>query len=908
MLQGRETERAAVADLVERTRAGRGGALVLRGQPGVGKSALLADAVAVAEDLTVLRTQGIESEFPLPFAALQRLLRPVMAFADRLPARQTRALRAVFGEVEGGADDRFLVYLSVLSLLAEAGEREPVLAVVDDAHWLDEASAGALLFVARRLELEHVGVLFAARTGDVRTFDAGDLPAVDLGGIDRDAARALLSDRAGVPVPPAVSETLVASTGGNPLALVELTRALGTDQLAGTAALPERLPLTEGVERAFLDRCRRLPEDAQTVLLVAAADDSGRVATVRGAVAELGVGEDGLEAAERSGLVSFRSGTVELWHPLVRSAVYGAATGTQRRRVHRALATAMTTTADDADRRAWHLAASVAEPDEAVVAELDRAAERAHHRGGHESASAAAERAAELSVGREARAQRFYTAARCAWLAAQPARARGLADAAAAQAEEPGLLADVRRLRARIEWNTGSLDLGHRLVLEAAAEVAPSDEQRAREMAMFAAALAAFGARSGTGIDPTSLVPVPPPDAPMRVRCFDDLLRGLAAVASGDWGLAATHLHRALALAEDLADDDQDLLPNLGIAALHIGDDEAAFRFDDRLLARARGTGALVMVLYALTRRALPQLATGRWTAAVAGATEALPLAESTGQRGLTGLPLAVLALVAAWRGDAAAADLHLAALDEVVAGHPLGILAGTVPDLARWARAVRAGAGTASSLRYLQQLEHPIVQRWAALDRIEAAVHAGRPELANEWLADLAGFAEATGSAWATALAEHGRGVLGDGAEAEAHFRRALDAHAGSLRVPARARTQLAYGEFLRRSRRRVDARTHLRAALETFEDLGAEPWAERSRQELRASGETARRRDDAALPTLTAQEQQVAGLVRQGLTNRDIAARLFLSPRTVDFHLRNVFTKLGVSSRTELAALALD
>ncbi|MGY1604452.1 ATP-binding protein [Geodermatophilus sp. SYSU D00815] len=905
MLQGRETERAAVAGLVERIRGGHGGALVLRGSPGAGKSALLAEAVTATEGMTLLRTQGIESEFPLPFAALQRLLRPLMGAADRLPAPQTRALRAVFGEVEGGAEDRFLVYLAVLSLLAEAGERQPVLAVVDDAHWLDEASASALLFAARRLELEHVGLLFAARTGDVRTFDAGDLPAVELGGLDREAAAALLGALAGVAVPPAVGDALVAGTGGNPLALVELARTLGREQLSGAEALPERLPLTEGVERAFLERSRRLPDGAQTLLLVAAADDSGRVATVRAAAAELGVGEEGLEAAERSGLVRFRDGVLELWHPLVRSAVYGAATSTQRRRVHRALAAAMTA-ADDVDRRAWHLAASAEQPDESVVAELDRAAERAHHRGGHESAAAAAERAAELSPSREGRALRLYTAARCAWLAAQPARARGLADAAAAQADEPGLLADVRRLRARIEWNTGSLDLGHRLVLEAAAEVAPHDEQRAREMAMFAAALAAFGARSGTGIEPTSLVPVPPPDAPVRVRCFDDLLRGLAAVPAGDWRTAATHLRRAMALAEDLADDDQDLLPNLGIAAMHIGDDAAAFRFDDRLLARARSTGALVMVLYALTRKAFPQLATGRWSAAVAGAAEALPLAENTGQRGLTALPLAVLAVVAAWRGEDA--DEHLAALDEIVATEPLGILAGTVTDLARWARAVRAGAGSAASLRYLAQIEHPLARRWAGLDRVEAAVHAGREDLARDWLADLEEFAAATGSDWATALVEHGRAVLADGPAAEEHFRRALAAHGRSARVPARARTQLAYGEFLRRSRRRVDARAQLRAALETFEDLGAEPWAERARQELRASGETARRRDQGEVPALTPQEQQVATLVRQGLTNRDIAARLFLSPRTVDFHLRNVFAKLGVSSRTELAALALD
>jgi DNA-binding CsgD family transcriptional regulator len=906
VLQGREDERARIAALVDGARAGRGGALVLRGQPGVGKSTLVADAADRAGEVTVLRTQGIESESPLAFAALQRLLKPVLSWADRLPAPQAQALKAAFGETAGGEADRFLVFLAALSVLAEAAEQRPVLAVVDDAHWLDDASAAALLFVARRLENERVALLFAARDGDVRSFDSGDLPDLSLSGVDQAIAARLLGEQAGVTVPREVSAPLVAGTGGNPLALVELGSALSAAQLSGAEPLPARLPLTDGVERAFRDRHQRLPASAQTVLLVAAADDSGRLTTVRAAAAALGADDDGWAAAERSGLLRVRHAALELRHPLVRSAVYGGATSTERRQVHRALADALDG-AVDADRRAWHLAASVAEPDPTVVAELDRAAERAVRRGGHEAAAAAWERAAELSTDADERGRRLYWAARSAWLGAQPARARHLADAAAATAVEPGLLADIRRQRARIEWNTGVLDVGHRMVLEAAAEVAPVDPRRAREMAMFAAALAAFGARSGTGIDPAALVPEPAPDAPARDRCFSGLLLGLDAVLHEDWSRATPHLRAALALAEDLADDDQDLLPNLGIAALHIGDDAAAFRFDERLLSRARSTGAVVMILYALTRRSFPQLATGQWAAAAAAAAEALPLAENTGQPGLTALPTAELALLAAWRGEDSV-DRHLTAVERIAAEHPLGILGAVVFDLVRWARGVQAWTAPATALRHLEQIAHPVSARLAAVDRMEAAVRAGRADLARAWADDLAAFAGPTGSAWAHAAAEHGRALLAQGADAEAHFVRALEWHERSLRIPDRARTRLAYGEFLRRARRRVDARAHLRAALETFEDLGAEPWAERARTELRASGETARRRDTTAAAELTPQELQVARLVRQGLSNRDAAAQLFLSPRTIDFHLRNVFAKLGVASRTELAALALE
>ncbi len=894
-----------MAAVLDDARAFRGGALVVRGLQGVGKSALLTDSVQRATGMQVLRTRGIESESPLPFAALHRLLRPVLRLVDRLPDPQARALRAAFGETEGDGGDRFRVFLAALSVLAEAAEESPVLCVVDDAHWLDNASAEALLFVARRLQAERVAMLFGARDGDLRRFDSGDLPGVVVSGIDPAAASDLLTTRAGVPVPADVRDRLMAGTGGNPLALVELARTLPISQLTGAEPLPATLPLTEGVERAFLDRCRRLPESAQALLLVIAADDSGRVRTVRQAAAKLGAGEDELDVVERSGLLTIRDGWVELRHPLVRSAVYGGATSYQRRRAHAALAGVLVGP-QDADRRAWHRAAAADEPDDEVVAELDAAAERAHRRGGLEAAAAAWERAAELSTDGEARAQRLYSAARDAWLAGQPARAAVLADTAAHAGTDPGLRADAARLRARIEWNTGSVSLAHRMILRAAQEVVPLDVDRAREMAMFAAAVAAFGGRSGVDIDPVTFAAADSA-ATLRTRCFADLLLGLDAVAAGDFGRAAPRLRAAFTMTAVLDDADQDLLPNLGIAALHLGDDDASLRYHEMILTRARDTGAMVMVLYALTRRGFTEVGTGRWARADADAAEALELANGMGRPGLTGLPLAWLALLAGFRGDSAF-TARLAEVELVTKGHQMGILAGVISDLIHWAKGLGSAGDPAAALHHLERISHGLVRRMAAVDRIEAAVRADRVELARDWVAEVQDFALATGTAWAAAAAQHGLALLTDDRTAESQFERALAEHARSPRVFDRARTELAFGEFLRRCRRRVDARTHLAAALQTFQDLGATPWADRAAAELRASGQTARRRDPATTPELTPQELQVARLVSQGLPNREVAARLFLSPRTVDYHLRNVFAKAGISSRAELARMSLS
>lgn len=878
---------------------------MVHGVAGAGKSTLLADTVAAAGDMRVLRTSGVESESPLAFAALQRLLWPLNDRLDVLPEPQRQALGSALGAV-AGESERFLVYLGTLTLLAEVAADSPVLVVADDAHWLDEGSAAALLFAARRLQDERVAVVFAARDGDARQFDAPDLPDLAVGEMSTNDAHAVLASQTGVEVGSAVVEQLVAATGGNPLALVELASLLSGDQLAGRDPLPNPLPLTGGVERAFLDRCRRLSEPAQRFLLVAAADDTARLTVVGDAAAQLDAGESALDEVERAGLLRADGDSLSLHHPLVRSAIYSAATTAERRAVHRALAAALV---GDPDRRAWHLAAAADRPDDDVVAALDEVAERAVGRGGHEAAAAAWARAAELTAAGEERGLRLFRAASSAWLGAHPARATALAGAAATDVTDPLVRAQLLTLQGQIEWNTRSLNDGYDRILQAVESAAAADGGRetAGRLAMLAAALAAFGARSSRVVDLGAYAPDPGPEAPARAQAASALLRGFLATAAEDWAIAIPEFRRAFALLEAEQVDDHVLQPNLGIAAMLIGDDARGLDLHEQQLVAARRTGALPMAEHALTRGATFQIATGAWTPAANAATEAISLVAGTGHPGLTALPLAELALVAAQRGDAEA-DAHLAEVSAIRERHPVGITDPLVVDLTHWARGLREAGNPATALHHLEQISAPWIARMAAIDRLETAVRAERPELARQWLAELEDFAAAAGTGAAAAVVEHGRALLAEGEEAAACFERAIAAHAGSHRVPDRARTELAYGEYLRRARRRVDARAHLREALTLFEDLGAGAWADRAAQELRASGETARKRDVSTATDLTAQERNVTDLVRQGLSTKEVAAQLFVSPRTVDFHLRNVFSKLGVSSRSELIALALD
>jgi DNA-binding CsgD family transcriptional regulator len=907
VLYGRALESARLDALFAGAAAGRGGVVVVRGEPGVGKSALLSDASSRAAGAQVLWTQGIESESPLAFAALHRLLRPVLPYLDRLPAPQARALRGAFGEQEGSALDRFVVFVATLSLLSEAAAVRPIVAVVDDAQWLDAPSAEALLFVARRLLADRVALVFGAREGDVRTFHGDGLPELVLGGLDPASAGALLTEQAGEPVNAEVCAALVAQTGGNPLALTELPTVLSIDQLAAKARLPDPLPLTAGVERTFLDRARRLPADAQTLLLVAAADGSGQIATVRRAAAALGAGAQALEAAERSGLIQARGPELRFRHPLVRSAIYGAATLVEQQRVHRALAESLS---GDLDRRTWHLALATEGLDDGVAADLDAVAGRAQRRGGHEAASAAWERATELTTEAETRARRLQNAAMSAWLGGQTDRAHLLAEDARRYASDPVLRSDIDRLRARLEWNVGSAEAGQSIVLRAAQEVAPFDGARALEMAMLGTTLATFAAGPGLAVDPATFLPPLPDDAPVRLKCCRALITGQQHLLQGQMRAAAQTLRWAFNLHQPQPGD-VDLLANMGLAAMHLGDDTVVHRNLTWLRDFGRESAAVSVVVFAQARLPMADVPAGRWDAASASATEALELARSAGLPSMTALPLAWQTLLAALRGSQDGAD-ELEELERLRARQPIGIVSVVVADLIEWAKGV-AAAGTSdidAAVRHLGRLRHPAIRRLAALDRLEAASRAGgHAGQLRTWTGELEQFAHDTDAAWAAAIAAHGRALTaadGNTEDPEPHFLEAMAEHSRDSRPVAQARTQLAFGEFLRRSGRRVDARTQLRTAVDVFTDVGAQPWADRARQELRASGETARKRDPSTSLQLTPQEQQVASLVSRGHSNADVAAQLFLSRRTVEYHLSNAYQKLGVRSRGDLVRLA--
>ena len=537
-------ERARLAALADHARSGQAAVLAVLGEPGVGKSALLQDLVSsqqAAADVArvrVLRTHGVESESPLPFAALHRLLRPVLRL-ERLPVPQARAMRVAFGLEEGSSVEPFLVGVATLSALTEAAEDRPVLCVVDDAQWLDTASAGALLFAARQLQADPVAIVFAARdtqtsrgTGNgigAGSFNPDGLPVMRLSGLDDDAARRLLVERAGEALPDEVSDRLVRETGGNPLALFELPTGLTAGQLQGTAPLPSQLPLTAGVERAFLDQCRRLPEQVQTLLLVTAADDTGRVATLRQAAGHCGVQARAWAEAEQSSLLSVKGDVVAVKHPLVRSAVYQAATSLERRQAHRALAEALR---DDPDRATWHRAAAADGPDEGLAGALGLAGARAEQRGGYVAAAAAYERAAELTIDEAARAARLFAAARNAWASGQAFRARALAMLARELADDALLCADIERLRGRIEVNVGSATDAHRIFMQAARAVAGLDSVRALEMAVAATLMRSYGADSGTPLRADTLTVAVEAGDTTRTRCLKHLLAAMTLAAT----------------------------------------------------------------------------------------------------------------------------------------------------------------------------------------------------------------------------------------------------------------------------------------------------------------------------------------------------------------------------------------
>jgi DNA-binding CsgD family transcriptional regulator len=908
VLLGREAERARITDLLDEAREGRSGVLVLRGEPGVGKSALLADAVQHADGMTVLTGRGIESEAHLPYAGLHQLVRPVLDGLDRLPAPQARALRGALGLEAGARDEWFLVSLAVLSLLAEAAEHAPLLCVVDDAHWLDDASSESLAFAARRLEAEGIAMLFAARDGEVRTFDAPGLEELPVTGLDLASAARLLETVAGAPPSAEARERLIEGTGGNPLALIELSSTLSHRQLRGVEPLEEPLPVGARIERAFLSRVQRLPEETQAMLLLAAVEDTGSTANILAAAEQLGLDLGALDHAEQAELVHVRGLHLEFRHPLIRSAIYQAAPLSQRFAAHRALASVLTAEAD-ADRRAWHRAAASVEPDASVAHELEQAARRAERRSGFVAASLAFERAAALSTDEQDQVRLLSGAVSAAWFAGRLERALVLLARARPLANDAVVRAEIDCWRGLIELNAGIPAEASELLLAAAADLAESDRRRALYIYGLACIAAGYSGRGDTvGGIARRAAELPADDAVGRF--LSHFVAGMGAYFDADFADAAQKFRVALDCADE-ADAAasvayRGVLLLAGGAGLFLGDDRAADRLNRRLAFRAREAGHVPLLTQALPRLALAEITAGHLPTAAASLTDGIRLARQGGQHQVVSHMLAVLALIAALRGEEeecrslAAEALELASARRLV----------HVSLTAHWALLVlELGLGRAEeALIHARHVSELPLRLWAATDRIEAAVRAGESELAEAWLAEFEAWAHGTKQPWAVSSALRCRALIaGDTEETDSLFAAASAADESPTRPLEHARTELAYGEFLRRTRRRREARDHLRAALSGFEALGAAAWAERARVELRASGQTARRREPSTRDDLTAQEVQIARLVAEGLSNREVAAQLFLSPRTIDFHLRNVFRKLGISSRMQLVQIDL-
>ena len=849
MLQGRDVERAAVAAVLDSARDGRGGASCCSAIPGSGKSALLADAVARAEGMTVLRTQGVESESPLAFAALQRLLRPVMRCVDRLPEPQARALRAAFGEADGSLGDRFLVFLAALSLLAEASEQAPVLAVVDDAHWLDDASAAALLFVARRLEVERVGLLFAARVGDVRRFDSGDLPTWRVGGVDADAAGRLLAERTSGAVAPRGPGRAGRRHGRQPAGPGRARRG-AAPRSARRHGAPAGPAAADRGRRASVPRPLPPPvrAGADGACWWPPATTPAGWRRPRGAAGALGADDERMDDAERSGLLAVRR------RRRGAAASAGALGGLRGGHEHRTATRprrpgrrpeATTPTAGPGTwpppldragrRRSWRH--STAPPSGRVRA----AGTRPRPRRGSGPPSCPSRRGPR---------RRLYLAAFSAWLVAQPVGPASWPTPASPWSPIRCVRADLRRLHGHLECNIGSLDAGLRMVLRGRRGGRAGRRLAGRrQLAMLGAALAAVRRPVGPPV-PTRRAAARPWDRTPRpatgasptctrgsrrgVRGGTGPSRGPASAGPSRWRDCPTR--RTTTARPTWASPPGTRRRRAASAAAG----PAARRRPHRRRAH--------MVLHALTRRAFTEIATGRWRARPPG-----PPSRCRSQRTPVsrGWPRCRRRSSRCWRLSAATTEPSTLAAVRADRRRrtPWGCSTASCRPAALGARPGRRPL--AAGLHHLAQISLPSVRRLAALDRIEAAVRAGRRDIAGAWLDELAAFAEAVGPAWARRGRRARPGAAGRRHRGRGALRAGAAAPRRPLRVPDRARTQLAYGEFLRRARRRVDAREHLRAALETFEDLGAGPWAERAAQELRASGETARRRDVYAAPT---------------------------------------------------------
>jgi DNA-binding CsgD family transcriptional regulator len=901
MLCGRRQQCRVLDELLAEVRAGRSRVLVVRGEPGIGKTALLGYAAETAQDFRVARAEGVESEMELPFAALHQLCGRMLGLLDRLAGPQRDALGVAFGLWPGSVPDRFLIGLAVLGLLSEAAADRPLLCLVDDAQGLDQASARALAFVARRLDADSVALVFGTRDPAVGG-DLAGLPGLALQGLADADARALLATVLPGRLDDRVGDRIIAESGGNPLALLELPRAVTTAELAGGFAVLGAEPLSDRIQDTFQQRIAPLPGATQLLLLLAAAEPTGDPALLWRAAGQLGIGAGAAAPAESEGLLDFGA-RVTFRHPLIRSAVYRAAPAADRRSAHRAIAGA-TDPATDPDRRAWHRAQAALGSDEDVAAELERSAGRAQARGGLAAAAAFMERSAALTPDPAHRAERALTAAQAKYEAGMPDAAvkqLAFADAGQLRELERGRL---ERLQAQIGFTRLRGSDAPRLLLRAARQFGPLDAALARETYLEALWAAIRADQSGDG--PTvrevaEAASAAPPSAEPP-RAVDLLLDGLVTRSVKGHHAAVPALERALGalLGEEGLTDIRWLW--LGChTAMDLWDDQTCRELGARHARRARQAGALTMLPIALSYLAAHHIFAGELTTAEALLEEADVITAATGNARMADFSL----LLAAWRGQASS-QFDAAVQDAAARGEGLAIA-----GIEFAAAVLHNGLGHyAAALAAAQQArEHDEFGFgvWVLPELIEAAVRSGQPQAAAAGLTQLSDRISLSRSPWAHGIQVRSRALLTGGQEAEDLYRDAISLIGPSQMTVQLARTHLLYGEWLRRENRRINAREQLRTAYEMFTAMGAEGFAERAARELQATGERVRNRTNNTPAQLTARETQIARLTGDGLSNPQIAAQLFMSPRTVEYHLRKVFTKLAISSRNQLrSALA--
>jgi DNA-binding CsgD family transcriptional regulator len=902
VLRGRGGECEVLDQLVAGVRADRSGVLVLHGEAGTGKTALLEHLAARAVGCRIARAAGAEAETDLAFAALHQLCAPFLDRLGQLPRPQRDALSTAFGLSAGGPPDPRIVGLSVRTLLADAAERQPIICLIDDVQWLDAASARALAFVARRLLAEPVALILATRQPGA-PYLAG-LPELPIRGLSDTDARALLQAAVHGPLDPAILDCIVAETRGNPLAILELPHGLTPTQLAGGFGLPAAPELPGRTEQTGQRLLPPLPATTRQLLLVAAAEPVGDLVLVWRAAGQLGVQTGAAEPAAAAGLIQ-PDGQLRFRHPLLRSAIYQAAAPGERRAVHQALADA-TDAAVDPDRRAWHRGQATPGLDEDVAAELESTAPRARARGGLPAAAAFLKRAFELTPEPERRARRALTAAQSELEAGAPDVALMLLALAGSAPLDEAELAHARLLRAQILM---SMHRGHDapvLFVRAAQRLNPFDPAAARETYLnaFSAAMSAGGQDHGEVREVAMAVLASDWADPGQTwpGAGSRLLSGLATLITKGHAAAFPALKGALSAFREEASSgsmpDEDVLRWLWLAchvARVLGDDTSWNELTDRRVRLARDLGALSVLPLALAERLSVDLLAGDLAAAAALLAEIDAVAVATGSREAP----AAAASMAAWRGhDAGAMVLDAGWPDAEQRGQdPARISAG-------WASAaLRNGLGRyEEALAAAEDRPEGGFSAWVLPELIEAAVRSGNPERASGPLRELSEMSRASGTDWALGIESRSRALLNQGETAERLYREAIEQLSRTRVRLELARAHLVYGEWLRRERRRVDAREQLRVAHEMLIAMGADGFAQRARRELMATGETVRKQTAETRDELTRQEAQIARLAAGGRTNPEIGGELFISARTVEWHLRKVYAKLGVSSRRQL------